>query len=115
MNLSFVNIVGYTAAVVGVTIMLPQVIKSLRTKSVEDVSFLMLIIFLVNCALWAIYGSLIFSFPVIICNIIAFVIISTQLILKIKYTKARYQSSSISQTSKAGPITSSPDSVSLTG
>jgi len=47
-----INLVGYLATVVGALIMFPQIIKSLKTKKVNDISKSMLIIFLINCALW---------------------------------------------------------------
>ncbi len=79
------EIVGYSAAVIGTSLMLPQVIKSLRTKEVGDISFAMLILYFFNCALWASYGILIYAIPVIICNVIALVISVVQITLKIKY------------------------------
>ena len=87
MNTLVINIIGYTAALVGTTLMIPQVVKSFKTKSVKDISLFMVIAYVLNCILWTIYGFFIVSYPVIICNIIAFVISIIQLILKIKYTK----------------------------
>lgn len=83
------NIVGFAAAAVGTALMLPQVIKSLRTRRVDDVSFVMLVFYLLNCILWATYGFLIWALPVIICNLIATVIAVTQIVLKVRYTKRR--------------------------
>lgn len=87
MDSLIVNIIGYTAAVVGTTIILPQVVKSIKTKSVDDISFWMLIIYMINCSLWVIYGILIIKYPVILSNAIAFSFVLIQLFLKIKYTK----------------------------
>lgn len=81
----FTNIVGYTAAVIGTLLMLPQVIKSWRSKKVEDLSFSTVILYFLNCALWLIYGLLIFAYPVIVANGIALVISIIQIFLKIKY------------------------------
>lgn len=77
--------IGYSAAVIGTSLMLPQVIKSLRTKKVDDISFAMLVLYFLNCLLWAAYGVLIYAIPVIICNVIALVVSITQISLKIKY------------------------------
>jgi len=79
------NIIGFTAAAVGTALMLPQVIKSIKTKSVKDVSFAMLILYFFNCVLFAIYGALIIAWPVIICNMIAFLVSTTQIVLKFRY------------------------------
>lgn len=81
----FTELIGYTAAFVGTLLMLPQVIKSYQTKSVKDVSFIMIIMYIVNDILWAIYGVLISSIPLVVCNVIAFGIGVTQLGLKMKY------------------------------
>lgn len=81
------EIVGYSAAVVGTSLMLPQVIKSIQTKKVEDLSYLTVILYFLNCLLWGIYGILIWALPIIICNGIALLISLFQLLLKIKYNK----------------------------
>lgn len=54
-----VEIIGFTAAAVGTSLMLPQVIKSIKTKKVDDISFGMLVLYFFNCLLWLIYGMLI--------------------------------------------------------
>jgi len=54
-----INIIGYSGAVVGTLFMLPQVVKSVWSKKVNDVSLLTVIGFVVNCALWLTYGLLI--------------------------------------------------------
>ncbi|MEK6969391.1 MAG: SemiSWEET family transporter [Nanoarchaeota archaeon] len=80
------EIIGYTAAVAGTLIMIPQVIKSLKTKKVDDLAWGMLVLFLLNCVLWVIYGVLITAWPVIISNSIVLLIIIFQSILKYKYS-----------------------------
>jgi MtN3 and saliva related transmembrane protein len=81
------DIIGYAAAAFGTFIMLPQLIKSIRTESVEDISMLMLVLYIINCALWAFYGVLIKRFPVTISNLIAGFIVLAQFAVKIKYAK----------------------------
>jgi MtN3 and saliva related transmembrane protein len=83
----FIEIVGYAAAIVGTSMMLPQVVKSLRTKKVEDLSILMCILFFLNCVLWEFYGWLLGSWPVIVANFCGIIISTTQLIIKVKYDK----------------------------
>ena len=79
------NIIGYSATVVATLIMLPQLIKTIKTKRVEDISMMMLIIFMVNNILWVIYGILSNGNPVIVANIIVFIIVLSVFVLKIKY------------------------------
>jgi len=79
------DIIGYAAATVGTILMLPQVYKSYRTRRVDDISMAMVIVYIVNCTLWEIYGWLLDSMPIILCNIIALVIAFIQLYLKLSF------------------------------
>ena len=63
----------------------PQVIKSYRTKSVEDLSIWMIFATFVGTVFWITYGYLIESSPVLIMNIIFGIIVLVQLYLKVKY------------------------------
>lgn len=81
----FKEIIGFMATIVGTSIMLPQIFKSIKTKSVSDVSWGMLVLYFLNCLLWMIYGILIFAIPLMLTNGIAFCISILQIILKIKY------------------------------
>ena len=83
----FASIIGYIAAVVGTCIMVPQIIKFVRTKRAEDVSLGMAILYFFNCALWLAYGILIAAYPVIIANAIGFIISVIQIFLKQKYSR----------------------------
>ena len=85
--LSLTQIIGFSAAVVGSSIMLPQVIHSLRTKSVGDISPVMLGLFFLNATLWLAYGLLIGDMPVTITNGISLLIVSIQILLKLRYGK----------------------------
>jgi MtN3 and saliva related transmembrane protein len=81
----FTEIIGYIAAVLGTSIMIPQLIKSLKTKSVKDISTWTLVLFLLNNLFWITYGILINSLPVALSNGIVFMIVFTELSLKVKY------------------------------
>ena len=87
MEAILINIVGYAAAIIGTSLMLPQVIKSYRTKSVADLSWGTLILYFLNCALWLIYGILIVASHLVLTNAIALVISIVQVLLKFKYSK----------------------------
>jgi MtN3 and saliva related transmembrane protein len=84
------EIIGYAAAVFGTALMVPQVYKSIKTRRVDDISMSMLIVYIINCTLWEVYGVFLNSMPMILCNLIAGFIGITQLWLKLKYqTKNR--------------------------
>jgi len=77
--------IWYLATAVWTFLMLPQVIKSFKTKTMKDVSRWMIFMYIGNCLLRSIYGFLIYSIPLMLCNIIALIIGILQLFLKIKY------------------------------
>ncbi len=81
------TIVGYLATVTGTCVMLPQVYKTFKTKSVKDVSWGMLVIYFFNGIFWLTYGLLLGAFPIILTNSIAIVISIAQIILQVRYSK----------------------------
>jgi MtN3 and saliva related transmembrane protein len=83
-----VEIIGITAGVLSYTTFLPQVIKTFKSKSTEDVSLLMFIIAALGSALWLIYGILIESFALTFTNIIVLIFSLMMLFLKVKYRKS---------------------------
>ena len=88
-NSLLTNLIGYTATVIGTFLMLPQVIQSLRTKKVGDVSMGMVVLYVLNCFFWLIYGLLLNAPPLLIANSIGLVISIFQLVLKLKYGRRR--------------------------
>ena len=80
------SIVGYAATVVGTSLMLPQVYKSWRTKSVDDISWGMLVMYFLNCSLWLTYGILINAVPLAVTNALALLISIGQIVLKVRYS-----------------------------
>ena len=81
------DIIGYLGGIFIMISFVPQVIKSYKTKSVEDLSIWMIIATLVGTVFWLMYGVLIYSKPIIIMNNIFGFIVLYQLFLKIKYGK----------------------------
>ena len=79
------NIIGFSAAISTTIAFVPQVIKTIKTKSVKDISLIMYIIFTTGIFLWLVYGILINSKPVILANIVTFILALIVLMLKIKY------------------------------
>ena len=79
-------VIGYAAVAVGTTFMMPQVLKSWKTKRVDDLSFASVTLYFANSLLWLAYGLLIAAWPVAVANALALVISIVQLSLKLKYT-----------------------------
>ena len=78
---------GYFAAILTTLAFLPQLIKTLKTKKAEDVSLITLIMFLTGVLSWIIYGYKISSTPILIANIITFILNFLILIFKINFSK----------------------------
>ena len=78
---------GYFAALLTTLAFLPQLIKTLKTKKAEDVSLITLIMFLTGVLSWIIYGYKISSTPILIANIITFILNLLILIFKIAFSK----------------------------
>jgi MtN3 and saliva related transmembrane protein len=82
------TLIGYVAAAVGTVLMLPQVIRSWRTRQVNDVSLGMVWLYVANCALWLAYGVMADLRPVWLANAFALVISLVQLGLKLHHSAA---------------------------
>ena len=78
---------GYFAAILTTLAFLPQLIKTLKTKKAEDVSLITLIMFLTGVLSWIIYGYKISSTPILIANIITFILNLLILIFKITFSR----------------------------
>ena len=82
-----VEFFGYFAAILTTVAFLPQLIKTLKTKKADDVSLITLIMFICGVASWIIYGYKISSFPILMANIITFILNLFILVSKIYYEK----------------------------
>ena len=83
--MAYVEIVGFAAGILTTIAFLPQVIKIWKTKSTKDISLGMFITFTTGIFLWLIYGILINSPPIILANIVTFILSLTILVFKIRY------------------------------
>jgi MtN3 and saliva related transmembrane protein len=83
--MSFVSLIGFGAGTLCTLAYLPQALHSFRTKSVRDLSLVMLISLNVGLLLWVAYGFLIHSLPLILPNAVTFFLAFPLLIMKIRY------------------------------
>jgi len=77
--------IGLVASVLLSVSVIPQVLKSWRTKKVEDISLAMIGMFLVGFALWIGYGLLTRELPIVLLNAVSLVSMALTLALKLKY------------------------------
>lgn len=75
---------GYVAALFATGSFLPQVVKTWRTRSAEDLSFLMLFLHIVGMALWFAYGWGLGAAPIIVANGIAILLDVALIVLKLR-------------------------------
>ena len=78
-------LIGYMAGTLTTISFLPQVIRSWKTRSTHDISFLMLSLFGLGMLLWAVYGFHIGSLPIILANVITFGLVLVLLAMKVQY------------------------------
>ena len=82
-----VEFFGYFAAILTTLAFLPQLIKTLKTQKADDVSLITLIMFLTGVLSWVVYGYKISSVPILMANIITFILNFLILIFKIIFAK----------------------------
>ena len=82
-----VEIFGYFAAILTTAAFLPQLVKTLKTKKANDVSLITLIMFIVGVFSWIIYGYKISSVPILLANLVTFILNLSILISKIYFSK----------------------------
>jgi MtN3 and saliva related transmembrane protein len=78
-----VLLTGFVAGACCTFAYLPQAIKSFRTRSVRDLSLLMLISLNVGLLLWVCYGFMIRSLPIILPNAVTLLLSAPLLGMKI--------------------------------
>lgn len=83
--MDWVEIVGALAGTLTTIAFIPQVIKTWRSRSAEDISLFMFLLFSTGVALWLVYGFAIGSIPVIAANTITLLLALSILALKIRY------------------------------
>ena len=87
MKIIYIEFFGYFAAILTTLAFIPQLIKTLKTKKADDVSLTTLIMFLTGVAAWIIYGIQISSKPILIANVITFLLNFLILVFKLIYSK----------------------------
>lgn len=85
MIMPIVDIIGYAAGFFILISIIPQIIKSWKTKSTKDLSLPKYIIYTSGVLLWLIYGIVITNGPMILINSINIVLASSMLYLKLRY------------------------------
>jgi MtN3 and saliva related transmembrane protein len=76
---------GYLAAVLTTVAFVPQALKTIRSRDTGGISLAMYVVFTIGVACWFGYGVALGSWPMILANVITFVLAATILGLKLKH------------------------------
>jgi len=83
--MTYVDFIGFIAGFCTTISFFPQVIKTYKTKSTEDISAGMFLILAFGLSLWIVYGVIINSLPIIIADVVGLSFIFIILSFKLKY------------------------------
>ena len=83
---SGVDTLGYVAAIFATGSFVPQVVKTWRTRSAEDLSWLMLATHVFGLSLWLAYGVALRAAPIIAANAIGILLDAVLIALKLRST-----------------------------
>ena len=86
-HFNYIDLFGFSAALLTTIAFLPQLYKTWKTKSADDVSLIMLILFITGLICWIIYGLKINSTPILVANIVTFIFNFSILVLKLNYNR----------------------------
>jgi MtN3 and saliva related transmembrane protein len=82
-----ITIIGLVAGALTTIAFVPQLTKTWKSKSAEDISLGMFLMFCSGVLLWLVYGILIDAVPVILANTVTLILSGAILILKLKYDR----------------------------
>jgi MtN3 and saliva related transmembrane protein len=85
MSLAGMEWTGYVAATLTTLAFVPQAAKTIRSKDTRSISLGMYVVFTIGIGFWLAYGISLGSMPMILSNIVTFVLSATILALKLKY------------------------------
>lgn len=81
------TLLGYAAGTITTGSFLPQVYKTYKTKSVEDLSYWMLLLMFTGLILWLLYGIALNELPIILTNAITGALVISLIVMKYVFTK----------------------------
>lgn len=87
MDVTLITVLGMTASILSTVSLLPQVMRTWRSRSAGDISALWLVVALASMMLWISYGALLGAQAVVWANVLTAV--QAGFILAIKLTEGR--------------------------
>ncbi|MGC9504972.1 SemiSWEET transporter [Baaleninema sp.] len=83
------TVLGLLAGTMTTMAYLPQLVKTWKSKSADDISWSMLVTLCLGILLWLVYGTSVQDLPVICANVVTLMLSSAILGLKIHYRVRR--------------------------
>ena len=83
----WIEILGLVAGILTTVAFVPQVLKTWRQKSADDLSLSMFGIFTTGILCWLIYGIAINNLPIILANTVTFILAGSILYFKLTFKK----------------------------
>ena len=80
-----IALIGYIAGALTTLSFVPQVARAWKLRETRDLSLAMLLLFAAGILLWTFYGIWTGSMPIILANVVTFVLILVLLGMKIRY------------------------------
>lgn len=84
-----IQLLGMTAGSISAITFLPQVIKTWKTKSADDISLLMFTFATISVIMWLIYGIILKDIPIIYTNSLVLICSVIMLYFKFKFSSKK--------------------------
>jgi len=82
-----IPLIGILATIFAISSTIPQIIKGIKTRKMDDVSALLIMALIVGLSLWVIYGVAKSDMVIIGGNSVGVLLNAMLLLLKIKYSR----------------------------
>ncbi|HIJ82732.1 MAG: hypothetical protein HW380_3005 [Magnetococcales bacterium] len=82
--MTYISLLGFAAAVFTTFALVPQVVRTFKTRDTRGISLWMYVMSSMGAFLWTIYGVVLDAWPIVIANSIAFVLLVIVLVMKIR-------------------------------
>lgn len=84
-----IEIIGTAAGILSCITFMPQVLRTWRLKSADEISPVMFVIAMISTLLWLVYGILIQSFSMIFTNIVVCCLSVVMLVMIIAFRRKK--------------------------